>query len=82
MTLGLLKPVDAKVVRKKVHELGDEDLRRYSFSEKEISVVKEIISGTKGEIVNGVYVTEPVNLIRGLDLFNLGRENFPDLSEK
>ena len=67
-------------------QIAEADLREFGYQENDINRVKNIILGTKGEMVDGIYVTEPsddllVNITRDADLANVGKENFPEQSE-
>lgn len=67
-------------------QIAEEDLREFGYQENDINRVKNIILGTKGKMVDGVYVTEPsddplVLVMRDADLANVGKENFPEQSE-
>lgn len=66
--------------------IAEEDLKSFGYTDEDIAGVKEIILGTMGKMEDGVYVTEPsdnplVNLMRDIDLSNVGKVNYSELGE-
>ena len=67
-------------------EIAGKILKKLGEKEDNITKIKKGIIGTKGEMVDGVYVYEPsddalVLAMRDLDQSNIGVENFPEISE-
>jgi predicted kinase/predicted metal-dependent HD superfamily phosphohydrolase len=65
-------------------EIAEEDLRSMQFDEGDIEIVKKLILGTKGEIIDGTFVypksnDKLVNLHRDADLGNVGHANLLDI---